>query len=229
MSKITVITGASKGIGKACAKLFLEKNYIVVNASRTNVNPINHKNYFYIKTDVSKERDVKNLFNKVFKKFKKVDVLICSAGFGRFSNLADSNTKDYDEMFEVNVKGLYLCNRYVLKTMLERKSGTIINISSIGGKNGIATASIYCATKHAVIGFSSSLMAEVRKDNIRVVTVCPGSVDTNFFDDPSAVLNSRRDTLLSPGDVAETCLLATQLPKRALISEIEIRPLNPHK
>ncbi|MBK8983970.1 MAG: SDR family NAD(P)-dependent oxidoreductase [Ignavibacteria bacterium] len=102
----------------------------------------------------------------------------------------------------------------------------IINISSIGGKNGIATASVYSATKHAVIGLSSSLMAEVRKDNIRVVTICPGSVDTNFFDHPSAELNSARDTMLSPEDVAEVCLLSVKL-LRELANEVEIRPLFP--
>lgn len=229
MANIVLITGASKGIGLSCAKLFLKNNYTVINASRTNPNPIKNKRYHYIKTDVSLEKDVKYLFDKVLEKFKKIDVLICNAGFGRFSNLADSTTKDFDEMFAVNVKGLYLCNRYVLKSMKERKSGTIINISSIAGKNGIATASIYSATKHAVMGLSSSLMSEVRKDNIKIVTVCPGSTDTNFFDHPSAELNSKRDTLLSPDDVAEACLLAVRLPDRALMSEIEIRPLNPSR
>ena len=229
MKKIAVITGASKGIGLSCAKLFLKNNFIVINASRTDVNPVRSKDYHFIKTEVSKENEVKSLFEIVIKKFKIIDVLICNAGFGRFANLADSKTKDFDEMFAVNVKGLYLCNRYVLKSMIQRKSGTIINISSIAGKTGIATASIYSATKHAVMGLSASLMAEVRKDNIRVVTICPGSVDTNFFDDPSAILNSRRDTLLSPDDVAEACLLSVQLPERALISEIEMRPLNPQK
>ncbi len=143
--------------------------------------------------------------------------------------LADSKTKDFDEMFAVNVRGLYLCNRYALKTMLERKNGIIINISSISGKNGIATASIYSATKHAVMGLSRSLMAEVRNDNIRVVTICPGSVDTNFFDHPSAVLSSKRDSILSPEDVAKSCLLAVELPERALMNEVEIRPLSPKK
>jgi 3-oxoacyl-[acyl-carrier protein] reductase len=113
--------------------------------------------------------------------------------------------------------------------MLEQKSGTIIIISSIAGKNGVATASIYSATKHAVIGLASSLMAEVRKDNIRVVTVCPGSVDTNFFDQPGTILNSRRETILSPDDVAAACLLAVELPQNALMNEIEIRPLMPSK
>lgn len=229
MKKIAVITGASKGIGLSCAKLFLKKNYIVINASRTNINSIRNKDYHFIKTDVAKESDVRRLFETVVKKFRHIDVLICNAGFGRFADLADSKTKDFDEMFAVNVKGLYLCNRYVLKSMLGRKSGTIINISSISGKNGIATASIYSATKHAVMGLSSSLMAEVRKDGIRVVTICPGSVDTNFFDDPSAILNSDRSTILSPDDVAQACLLSAELPGRALMSEIEIRPLYPKK
>lgn len=228
-NKIVIITGASKGIGLSCAKLFLNNNYTVINASRTDINPLKSKSYHFIKTDVAKEKDVKDLFDKVIRKYKMIDVLICNAGFGRFANLADSTTKDFNEMFAVNVKGLYLCNRYVLKSMLEQKCGTIINISSIAGKNGIATASIYSATKHAVLGLSSSLMSEVRKDNIRVVTICPGSTDTNFFDDPSAELNSRRDTLLSPDDVAEACLLAVRLPVRALISEIDLRPLNPSK
>jgi NADP-dependent 3-hydroxy acid dehydrogenase YdfG len=227
MKKIVLITGASKGIGLSCARIFLKNNYTVINASRTNSNPVKNKDYYFIKTDVANEKEVSLLFEKVLKKFKRIDVLICNAGFGIFANLSDSTTKDFDEMFAVNVKGVYLCNRYVLKSMTERKSGTIINISSIAGKNGIATASVYSATKHAVMGLSSSLLSEVRKDNIRVVTVCPGSVDTNFFDHPSAELNSKRETLLSPDDVAAACLLAVRLPDRALMSEIEIRPLNP--
>lgn len=227
MKKIVVITGASKGIGLSCAEIFLKNNYSVISASRSNPNTIKNPDFHFIKTDVSKETDIKKLFQTVIKKFKKIDVLICNSGFGRFANLADSTTKDFDEMFAVNVKGLYLCNRYGVKEMLKKKSGTIINISSIGGKNGVATASIYSATKHAVMGLSRSLMAEVRKDNIRVVTICPGSVDTNFFDHPSAGLTANRKTLLSPDDVAETCLLAVNLPERALINEIEIRPLNP--
>ncbi|HMQ67406.1 MAG TPA: SDR family oxidoreductase [Ignavibacteria bacterium] len=229
MKKVILITGASRGIGLSCAKIFLKNNYIVINASRTKPASINDPFLHFIKTDVSKESDIKKLFETVVKKFKKIDVLICNSGFGRFAKLADSKTKDFDEMFAVNVKGLYLCNRYSLKYMLRKKSGTIINMSSIAGKNGVATASIYSASKHAVMGLSKSLMAEVRGDNIRVITVCPGSVDTNFFDHPSAGLSSRRDTILSPDDVAESCFLAAALPGRALISEIEIRPLNPAK
>ncbi|MEO6695234.1 MAG: SDR family oxidoreductase [Ignavibacteria bacterium] len=227
MKKICLITGASKGIGKSCAKLFLDNNYVVINASRTNKYPLSNENYHFIKTDVAKEADIIKLFDTVIKKFKQVDVLICNAGFATFALLVDSKTKDFDEMFAVNVKGLYLCNRYGLKSMIKKKSGTIINMSSVGGKNGFPSASIYCATKHAVMGFSAALMAEVRKDNIRVITVCPGSVDTNFFDHPSAGKSAKRETLLSPDDVAKICFLSAELPDRAMINEIEIRPLNP--
>ncbi len=229
MKKIAVITGASKGIGLSCAKAFLKKGFIVVDASRTEAGKIKNKNYMYVKTDISKEKDVKVLIEKVIDRFGRIDVLICNAGFGKFANLIDSKTKDFDSMFEVNVKGVYLSCRYALPHMLEEKSGTIIIVSSIAGKNGVASASIYSATKHAVIGLASSLMAEVRKDNVRVVTVCPGSVDTNFFDQPGTILNSRRETILSPDDVAAACLLAVELPQNALMNEIEIRPLMPSK
>ena len=229
MKKIAVITGASKGIGLSCAKTFLKNGYIVVDASRTETAKIKNRNYRFIRTDVSKEKDVKSLVESVISEFGKIDVLICNSGFGKFANLAESTTKDFDSMFAVNVKGVYLSCRYALKGMLEKKSGTIIIISSIGGKNGVATASIYSATKHAVMGLAKSLMAEVRTSNIRVVTVCPGSVDTEFFNQPGTILNSRRDTLLTPDDVAEACMLAAKLPQNALVNEIEIRPLNPHK
>lgn len=229
MKKIAVITGASKGIGLSCAKALLKKGYIVVDASRTEAGKIKNKNYMYIKTDISTEKDVKALTEKVIELYGRIDVLICNAGFGKFANLVDSKSRDFDSMFAVNVKGVYLSCRYALPHMLEQKSGTIIIISSIAGKNGVATASIYSATKHAVIGLASSLMAEVRKDNIRVVTVCPGSVDTDFFDQPGTILNSRRETILSPDDVAAACLLAVELPQNALMNEIEIRPLMPSK
>lgn len=229
MKKIAVITGASKGIGLSSAKALLKKGYIVVDASRTEAGKIKNKNYMYIKTDISTEKDVKALTEKVIELYGRIDVLICNAGFGKFANLVDSKSRDFDSMFAVNVKGVYLSCRYALPHMLEQKSGTIIIISSIAGKNGVATASIYSATKHAVIGLASSLMAEVRKDNIRVVTVCPGSVDTDFFDQPGTILNSRRETILSPDDVAAACLLAVELPQNALMNEIEIRPLMPSK
>lgn len=227
--KVCVITGASSGIGFACAKKFLENGFTVINASRSDKNHIQNKNYEYIQTDVAQENEIKNLVETVISRHGKIDVLINNAGFGLFNELINSTTEEFDSMFSVNVRGLYLCCRYALKHMIEKQSGCIINISSIAGKNSVATASIYSATKHAVMGLSSSMFLEVRKHNIRVTTVCPGSVDTHFFDAPGTILNSSRESILAASDVAESCWLAASLPVNATISEIELRPTNPRK
>jgi NADP-dependent 3-hydroxy acid dehydrogenase YdfG len=180
------------------------------------------------KTDVSKEEDVKNLIEKVIEKHGKIDVLINNAGFGLFANLVDSKTEDFDAMFAVNVRGLYLCCRYAVKSMIEKQAG--INnkySSSIAGKSAVPSASIYSATKHAVMGLSGSLFMEVRKHNVRVTTICPGSVDTHFFDAPGTILNSSRESILSAEDICRVVLLSCKFPVNATISEIELRPTNP--
>jgi len=226
--KVAVITGASKGIGRSCAELFLKEGYVTVDASRSNPDPIKNDNWQHIKTDVSKEVDIENLFNEVKDKYGRIDVLINNAGYGKFKKLAETTTKDYDDMFAVNVRGLYLCTRYFLQMMLEQKSGTIINIASLAGKNGFATGTLYCATKHAVMGLSRALMLEVRSSNIRVIAVCPGSVDTEFFIGSGTTPNNDPKTFLTSEDVAKACLLAAELPLSAAMNEIELRPTNPH-
>ncbi|CAN5505316.1 SDR family oxidoreductase [soil metagenome] len=227
--KVCIITGGSSGIGKACVEKFLNEGFIVVDASRTKKGKVIDPNYFYFKTDVAKESDIKKLFSFVEKSFGKIDTLINNAGFARFANLADSKTKDFDDMFAVNVRGLYLCTRYALKTMLKRQQGDIVNVSSIGGKNGFASASIYTATKHAVMGFAASLLLEVRKDNIRIITVCPGSVDTNFFTSPGKKKSPSSNVILEAEDIADMVVAAVKLPSRAMVTEIEVRPSNPVK
>ena len=225
--KIVLITGGSKGIGRACVMEFLNEGYTVVDASRTNV-PVNNPSYHYRETDVSSEESIKRLFDFVIEKFGRLDVLINNAGISKFANLSDSLTEDFDAMFAVNVRGVYLCARYALKLMIPQNSGDIINIASIAGKTAIQTASIYCATKHAVMAISKTLMLEVRKHNIRVAAICPGSVDTDFFNQPGSILNSERSSILSPADVSAACMLIVKSPVRALINEIELRPTN-HK
>jgi len=163
-------------------------------------------------------------------KFKRIDILVNNAGFGLFDHLVNSKTKDFDAMFNTNVRGLYFMTRESLSSMIKQKGGTIINIASIAGKQGFATGTIYCATKHAVMGMSKALMLEVRQHNIRVVAICPGSVDTKFFRPESKTyLSSRNETVLQMNDIAECCLLAASLPMNATVSEIELRPTNPRK
>jgi short-subunit dehydrogenase len=125
-----------------------------------------------------------------------------------------------------NVRSLVLMTREVLPGMIERKSGAVVNVASLAGRNGVKGATAYSASKHAVLGFSRSLMLEVRTLGIRVIAICPGSVDTALIraqEDPEAP--PRR--LLHPDDVAATILAALDLPGRALVSELDVRPSNP--
>ncbi len=232
-NKVAVITGAGKGIGKATAELFLREGAKVVLVSRTKIdlNQINKewKNYneqfITVCCDVSKEASIKKIVEAAIKKFKRIDILVNNAGFAMFAELVKSRVEDFDAMFNTNVRALYLLTKAFLPYMIKQKSGDIINISSIAGKNGVATASIYSATKHAVMGFSRSLMLEVRKYNIRVTSVCPGSVDTEFFRKDG--LGFKKETALQSENIADAILAAVSLPPNALIHEIELRPANP--
>jgi 3-oxoacyl-[acyl-carrier protein] reductase len=110
--------------------------------------------------------------------------------------------------------------------MRERRQGAVVNVASLAGRNGFAGGTAYAASKHAVLGFSRSLMAEVRGDNIRVLAICPGSVDTALMRNQSMLKRDAR-RLLQPEDVADTILSSLRLPERALVSELDVRPANP--
>ena len=125
-----------------------------------------------------------------------------------------------------NLRSLYLVTREILPAMRERKQGAIVNIASLAGRNGFAGGTAYAASKHAVLGFSRSLMLEVRKDNIRVITICPGSVDTPLIQHQE-ILHPDLARILKPEDVAETVVASLALPERALVSELDVRPTNP--
>lgn len=110
--------------------------------------------------------------------------------------------------------------------MVERNDGVVVNIASIAGKNAFAGGSVYAASKHAVMGLSRSMMFDLRPEGVRVITVCPGSVDTRFFDEQDH-LTPDRAKIMSPGDVAELVVAAVRLSDRATVSEVELRPVNP--
>jgi NADP-dependent 3-hydroxy acid dehydrogenase YdfG len=110
--------------------------------------------------------------------------------------------------------------------MRQRQRGAVVTIASLAGRNGLAGGTAYSASKHAALGFCRSLMQEVRTDNIRVIAICPGSVDTALIRNQSA-LTPNIDRILQPEDVAATVLAALSLPERATVSELDVRPTNP--
>ena len=154
------------------------------------------------------------------------DVLVNNAGIGIFKPFDQLTLDEWDSTIATNVRSLFLVTREVLPAMRARKQGTIVNIASLAGKNGFVGGTAYTASKHAVLGFSRSLMLEVRKENIRVITICPGSVNTQLIRNQTT-LTPNLDTILHPEDVADTVLAAIRLPPRALVSELDVRPTNP--
>ncbi|HAX48042.1 MAG TPA: SDR family oxidoreductase [Ignavibacteria bacterium] len=238
LNKIAVITGAGKGIGKATAELFLKEGAKVVLTSRNKSdleqfiagNESKKDNITILAGDISKEETIQNVIDETIGKYGKADILVNNAGFGIFDNMVDSKTEDFDAVFNTNVRALYLITKGFLPHMIKEHSGTIINIASVAGKQGFATGTIYCASKHAVMGISRALMLEVRQYNIRVCAICPGSVATDFFrTDSQTTLSSSKESVLQAEEIAETILLAASLPENAMIDEIEIRPTNPRK
>ncbi|MCC2671775.1 MAG: putative oxidoreductase, partial [Armatimonadetes bacterium] len=155
-----------------------------------------------------------------------IDVLINNAGVLIGKPFQELTLEDWDTTMGTNVRSLYLVTRAVLPGMRQRKRGDIVNVASLAGRNGFAGGTAYSASKHAVLGFSRSLMLETRKEGIRVIAVCPGSVDTSMLRD-QPMLKSEPSRILRPEDVAATILHALTLPDRALVSELDIRPTNP--
>jgi 3-oxoacyl-[acyl-carrier protein] reductase len=176
--------------------------------------------------DVSDSDEAARAVRHVASELGDIEVLVNNAGVLIARPIQELTLEDWDTTMAVNLRGLFLVTREVLPGMRLRGSGTIVNVASLAGRNGFAGGTAYAASKHGVLGFSRSLMLEVRKENIRVITVCPGSVDTGMLRD-QPMLKANPERILRPEDVAAAILHAIQAPVRAMVSEIDIRPTNP--
>jgi 3-oxoacyl-[acyl-carrier protein] reductase len=231
--KVALVTGASRGIGRALALAFAAESARVAVAARTLpelqqvVSEIEKRGSkgLAIQADLSSEEQIKEMVRTTVGHFGRLEVLVNNAGFGKFHNVADFPTEDWDSMFAVNMRGLFLATREALPHLRQRGESAVINIASLAGKNFFKTGAGYSATKWGVLGFSKCLMLEEREHGVRVLAVCPGSVDTHFFD--GLAMTPNPDKILKPEDVADMIIAALRLPQRAMVSEFEIRPTNP--
>ena len=216
MKKVIVITGASIGIGKGISEYFLEKGHIVIgtfNKSLNEANEIKEKYPLFdpIKTDVTNEEEIKKTVSEIIKKYGQIDCLINNAGISKTGLLQDMGLEDYNEIFDVNVKGLFLFTKEVLPYMINKKSGKIINISSMWGITGGACEVLYSASKSAVIGLTKALAKEVGPSNINVNCIAPGVIKTdmlnNLKEDDLEVLREETPLLKigTPFDIAKVC------------------------
>ena len=189
--KTAFITGASGGIGSATALKFLENGYFVIAQYNSSTDGIKNlisvakekefSDYlFTIQCDFSKTDSVKNMLEVVCKSFKRIDVLVNNAGVGAYKLITETTEEEWDKLFNVNVKSVYMITNAVLNGMISFKRGKIINVSSIWGKAGASMEVAYSASKAAVIGYTKALAKEVSPSGITVNCVCPGVIDTKM-------------------------------------------------
>ena len=214
--KVIVITGASRGIGAATALLAAKSGYfVVVNYSAENIcRKITQdgEKCIAVKADISNADDVKKLYDKSMEIAGKVDVLVNNAGISEFSLFTDIGEKQWDRMFDTNVKGNFLVSKAFIPQMVHRKNGKIINISSVWGICGASCEVHYSASKAAVIGMTKALAKELGPSGITVNCVAPGVIDTDMNaafskEDIRALIDETPiERIGSPQDVAETVL-----------------------
>ena len=234
MSGTALVTGATEGIGRATALALGRAGYRVGICSRSSDKVAATLAELRAEgvsaagaaADVADPAQVRHLVDQVRAELGEIDVLVNNAGVLIARPFDELTLEDWDATMATNLRSLYLTTHLILPGMRTRRHGTIVNVASLAGRNGFVGGSAYSASKHAVLGFSRSLMLEVRKDNVRVIAICPGSVATGMLRD-QAMLKPDHERILRPEDVAASILHVLTLPTGALVSELDIRPTNP--
>ena len=226
--KVAIVTGASKGIGRATVEALLARGAAVAGWGRTAPAGLVHDRFQFFACDVRDEHAVAEAFTNTVRELgPEIHVLVNNAGLGIAGPVDGFSSGDWKLMFDTNVHGTFFCARAVLPQMKRQQLGHIVNIASIAGTTGIENMAGYCATKFAVRGFSQSLFKEVRNDGIKVTCMYPGSTHTNFFDDiPGTTAN---DSMMKPEDVAGAIIYALETPPNFHVVDVEMRPLRPKK
>lgn len=240
MNKITLITGATSGIGRSCATIFAKNKHDLIIAgrrkNRLDIISEELKSKYNIKVltlsfDIRNNEEVKNAISSLLSEWKNIEILINNAGLAvGLSTLQDGDIDDWERMIDTNVKGLLYMSRAVLPLLADRNSGHVINIGSIAGKEVYPNGNVYCATKHAVDALTKAMRIDLVKHGIKVTQVAPGAIETEFsivrFKGDEAKANSIYQGYkpLLPDDVANVVYYTTTLPAHVNINDLVIMP-----
>ncbi|MCL4133454.1 UNVERIFIED_CONTAM: hypothetical protein GTU68_013667 [Idotea baltica] len=234
-NKKAIITGGSRGLGKATAIAFAKEGIDIAITGR------NEKilketvaeletfgiNAMYSAFDVSNYEEVKIGIQHIINTFGSVDILVNNAGTAAFGSFNEMDVNQWSNIIQTNLMGMYYVTKEVLPYLLNQNEGDIINVSSTAGLNGNANTSAYSASKFAVIGMSESLMKEVRKNNIRVCTLTPSTIATDMSIDLGITKKDLEDRVLQPNDFAELIVASIKLPRRAMLKGASLWSTNP--
>ena len=228
LGKTALITGASRGIGLAIARRVGQMGCRVSLCARNEsalqaaVNKLRSDGAeaLGIRADVTSAGDVAALFENTRKRLGEIEILVNNAGIGAFAPAHELREDDWDRVMETNLKGAFLCSKAVAPEMIRRRSGHIVNIASLAGKNAFAGGGLYCASKWGLLGFTYCMAEDLRGYGIRVSAVCPGTVATEF----SPHTGKESAKMLQPEDVAHAVAMILTAAPQSFISEVLLRP-----
>ena len=233
--KIALITGGSRGIGKAIALALAEEGVNVAITGRNEeklkavVQEIEQKGVksAYAVFDITSKTEVYGALEKLQKDFGKIDILVNNAGVAAFGGILEMEDEKWEEIVKTNLFGAYYVVKAVVPSMVERKTGDIINISSTAGLKGNAMTSAYSASKFGLIGMSESMMLELRKQNIRVTTLMPSTIASDMSKEVLKITDGNPEKVLQPEDFAELVVDLLKLNKRAMLANASLWSTNP--
>jgi NAD(P)-dependent dehydrogenase (short-subunit alcohol dehydrogenase family) len=234
--RVAVVTGGSRGIGLAIARVLLARGArvaitatsdVTLRAATEELEQIaGSAAVLAIRADVRRYEEVEQAFAVVARHFGGIDAVVNNAGVGVFRPVADMTLEEWRQVIDTNISGVFHGCRAAVPHMRTRGGGWIINVSSLSSTNAFPDGAAYCASKAAVNAFSEAFMQEVRHDGIRVAYVLPGSVRTDFMGRSSS---GGDDWKLAPDDVAQVVVDLMAHPTRSLPSRVDIRPARPPK
>jgi len=228
--KVAIVTGASRGIGRAIAVTLGRKGVKIVAAARTEQDMLAvceeiescGAESMAVRTDVTSEDDVKRLVRTTIDRFGRLDIVINNAGIGVFGPLQTTTTEDWDRIMAVNVRGPFMLCREAIPYLRQcRDISWIINICSVVSVKGYVNQSAYTASKHALIGMTKALASELKQYGIRVHAVCPGGVDTALVAQARPDLD--RSVLMQPEEIADIVLFLLTRRGNAVVDQVNVR------
>lgn len=227
--KAAIVTGGSRGIGRAIAVSLADEGAAVVLAARSREKLAEAAQAVrraggtaeVVETEMASEESIRELVRRTQERFGGLDILINNAGITHSSPLEETRTEDLDRCWTINARGPFLLCREALPLLRKAEVGTIVNISSVVGVKGYPLQSAYTASKHALRGMTISLAEELRGTNIRVHVVCPGGVDTDLVQQVRPDIN--KDELIGADEVAELVLYLVTHKGNAVVDELHIR------
>lgn len=233
--KNAVVTGGTRGIGRSVAEALARhgagvaicgRDEVTTQAAVSEIKSSTAAHIVGCAADVRNREAVRRLFDLVDGELGGPDIVINNAGLGVFASVADMAEEDWRRILDTNLTGVFHCSQDAIHRFRKRGGGFLIQIGSLAGKNPFAGGAAYNASKFALNGFSEAMMLDHRYDNVRVSTILPGSVDTDF--NPRKA-GAKADWKIAPEDIAEIVLWILRTPPRTLVSHVEVRPSKPVK